>query len=196
MVRQNNFEDKPEERPIMMRPFGAAAAVAFLVLLVYPIAHAVGEDSSDAQETAQEAKPPLPEKSKITGQSPEEVEKSAPKGTLRNPYTDDTEKIKEGRQLFLSYSCNGCHGGTGGGGICPPLSNDVWVYGSDDDTLFRLVTLGSDKLQAEGYYRQGMETVVAPMPPFGPLIKSDDELWKIIAFIRSVYDGDPKRRNW
>ena len=180
----------------MMRQLGAAVLAACLAFFVYPIGHVLGEDSGDAQESAQNAKPPLPEKSKITGKSPEEVVKDAPKGTLRNPYTDDLEKVKEGRQLFLSYSCNGCHGGNGGGGMCPPLSNDVWVYGSDDDTLFRLVTLGSDKLQAAGYYRIGMENVVGPMPPFGPLIKSDDELWKIIAFIRSVYDGEPQRRNW
>jgi len=180
----------------MMRQLGAAVLAACLAFLVCPIGHVLGEDSGDAQGTAQDAKPPLPEKSKITGKSPEEVVKDAPKGTLRNPYTDDSEKVKEGRQLFLSYSCNGCHGGNGGGGMCPPLSNDVWVYGSDDDTLFRLVTLGSDKLQAAGYYRIGMENVVGPMPPFGPLIKSDDELWKIIAFVRSIYDGDPKRRNW
>ncbi|HTQ10697.1 MAG TPA: c-type cytochrome, partial [Fimbriimonadaceae bacterium] len=103
---------------------------------------------------------------------------------------------QEGRKLFLSYSCNGCHGGNGGGGMCPPLSNETWVYGSDDDTLFRLVALGSDQLQAAGYYRIGMENVIGPMPPFGELVKSDDELWKIIAFVRSIYNGDPKRRNW
>jgi mono/diheme cytochrome c family protein len=180
----------------MMRFIGTAGLAMLLGIVLYPIGHLAAEDSSDTGGATQEAKPPLPPKSKITGKSPEEVVKDAPKGTLANPYTDDPEKIKEGRQLFLSYSCNGCHGGGGGGGICPPLSNDVWVYGSDDDTLFRLVTLGSDKLQAAGYYRIGMENVVAPMPPFGPLIKSDDELWKILAFVRSIYDGDPKRRNW
>jgi mono/diheme cytochrome c family protein len=180
----------------MTRFLGAVAVAASVAFFASPMAQVLGEDADNAQGTAQDTRPPLPEKSEITGKSPEELVKDAPKGTLRNPYTDDPEKIKEGRGLFLSYSCNGCHGGTGGGGICPPLSNDVWVYGSDDDTLFRLVTLGSDKLQAAGYYRMGMESVVAPMPPFGSLIKSDDELWKIIAFIRSIYDGDPKRRNW
>jgi hypothetical protein len=32
----------------------------------------------------------------------------------------------------------------GGGGMGPLLTNQVWVYGSDDDTLFRLISLGSD----------------------------------------------------
>ena len=52
----------------------------------------------------------------------------------------------------MSAGCNGCHGG-GGGGMCPPLTNDVWLYGAGDDTLFRLVTLGSDELQKQGYKR-------------------------------------------
>jgi mono/diheme cytochrome c family protein len=180
----------------MMRRVGAATL--FLVIGFHSIAAANAEDAikADAEGGAQQSKQPLSEKSKITGNSPEEVVKDAAKGTLRNPYTDDLEKIEAGRALFFSYSCNGCHGGTGGGGICPPLSNETWVYGSDDDTLFRLITLGSDQLQAAGYYRKGMENVVGPMVPFGQLIKSDDELWKIIAFVRSIYNGDSARRNW
>jgi mono/diheme cytochrome c family protein len=180
----------------MMRFKSAAALVVLLGVVAHPITHVMAEESGDSERATQEAKALLPEKSKITAKPLEEVVNEAAKGTLRNPYTDDLEKIEEGRGLFLSYSCNGCHGGNGGGGICPPLSNEVWVYGSDDDTLFRLLTLGSDQLQAAGYYRIGMENVVGPMPPFGQLIKSDDELWKIIAFVRSIYNGDPKRRNW
>ena len=38
-----------------------------------------------------------------------------------------------------------------------------------------------------GYKRKGSEAVVGPMPPFGEVIKTDDDLWKIIAWIRSVY---------
>ncbi|HEX7770352.1 MAG TPA: c-type cytochrome, partial [Dokdonella sp.] len=88
------------------------------------------------------------------------------------------------------YSCNGCHGGGGGGGMCPPLTNDVWVYDGDDDTLFRLVTLGSDELQKAGYSRHGSENVVGPMPPFGTLIKSSDDLFRILTFVRSKYSAN------
>ena len=42
--------------------------------------------------------------------------------------------------------------------MCLPLINDIWVYGGDDDTLFRLVALGSDELQKVGYTRIGRET--------------------------------------
>ena len=75
-----------------------------------------------------------------------------------------------------------------------PLTNDTWVYGGDDDTLFRLVTLGSDELQKAGYVRKGRESVVGPMPPFGAIVKSSDDLFKILAFVRSKYsdNADPK----
>lgn len=134
--------------------------------------------------------------SKITGKPPIEVVESAPVGTLHNPFTGQADKIAEGRKLFFGYSCNGCHGGGGGGGMCPSIKNDIWVYGSDDDTVFRLITLGSDNLQKKGYVRQGMETIVGPMPPMGTLMKSDEELFKIMAFIRSLYTGPKDRVNW
>lgn len=130
------------------------------------------------------------------GMSPRDRVAAVPKGKLKNPYTDNEEMIAQGYKRFMGNSCNGCHGGTGGGGMCPPLSNEVFVYGSDDDTLFRLITLGSDDLAKLGYYRKGMEGVVGPMPPYGDIIKTDEELWKIIAWIRTVFNGDPKRRDW
>lgn len=121
---------------------------------------------------------------------------ATPKGELKNPFTDNKEAIAEGKNLYFSYSCNGCHGGTGGGGMCPPLSNVRFVYGSDDDTLFRLIAQGTDHLLANGYKRIARENVVGPMMPFGELIKTDEELWKILAFVRTTYNGDPARRDW
>jgi len=74
------------------------------------------------------------------------------------------------------------------------VTNDIWVYGGDDDTLFRLIALGSDGLQSQGYSRTGHESIVAPMPPFGGTLKSSDDLWKILTFIRAHYQGDPSRK--
>ncbi len=131
----------------------------------------------------------------ITGKPPGDVAKAHPLASMRNPFTDDPQKIEEGKKLYFSYSCNGCHGGGGGGGMCPPLTNDIWVYGSDDDILFRLITQGSQELMKEhSLKRKGSENVVGPMPAFAELVKSDEEMWKIIAFIRSLYKGS--RRNW
>jgi mono/diheme cytochrome c family protein len=118
---------------------------------------------------------------------------TTPKGQLKNPYQDDdAAAVEDGRKAYFRAGCNGCHGGNGGGGMCPPLTNDTWVYGGDDDTLFRLVSLGSDELQGKGYTRTGHENVVGPMPPMGAIVVSADTLWHILAFVRSNYHGAPE----
>ena len=76
---------------------------------------------------------------------PSDLVKNTPKGKLVNPYKDtQADVVAQGQAFFRNYSCSGCHGGNGGGGMCPALTNDIWIYGGDDDTLFRLVTIGSE----------------------------------------------------
>lgn len=130
---------------------------------------------------------------------PHDVASAAAKGSLKNPYSYkpiDPAIAEAGRKKYMSVSCNGCHGGNGGGGMCPPLSNETWVYGADDDTLFRLVALGSDELLKQGYVRKGRENVVGPMPAHGKIIKTEDDLWRIIYFIRANFRGDEKNIKW
>jgi cytochrome c(L) len=98
-----------------------------------------------------------------------------------NPYTGNAEAIQEGRILFLQNGCSACHGAGGGGGMGPALLDDEWKFGSDDLTLFKLI---------KGEIPQ--QTMPAA---FGGVLK-DDEIWKIIAFIRSLYQGDPNKINW
>ena len=127
--------------------------------------------------------------------TPMERVASTPKGQLKSPYADFASVAEEGLKIYRSLDCNGCHGGGGGGGMAAPLTNPIWIYGNDDDTLFRLITLGTGSLslggafQKQGFTRKGSENVVGPMPPFGEIIKTDDDLWKIIAWMRSVYCG-------
>jgi mono/diheme cytochrome c family protein len=124
---------------------------------------------------------------------PLDLIKATPRGGLHNPYNDKVADLaEEGHKKHLSFGCNGCHGGGGGGGMCPPLTNDTWVYGADDDTLFRLIALGSDVLKKGGYNRVKQEVVVGPMPPFGSIIKTSDDLWKVITWIRSVNPNSVK----
>ena len=124
---------------------------------------------------------------------PLDLIKATPQAGLHNPYSGQIDAVaEEGHKKYLSFGCNGCHGGGGGGGMCPPLTNDTWVYGADDDTLFRLMALGSDGLKKEGYDRVKHEVVVGPMPPFGGIIKTSDDLWKVVAWIRSVNPSSVK----
>jgi mono/diheme cytochrome c family protein len=118
---------------------------------------------------------------------------SAPQGTLKNPYKDtDAAAVAAGGKAYTLFACGGCHGGTGGGGMCPPLTDGVWVYGGDDDTLFRLVAYGSQTLQSKGYSRKAEENVVGAMPAMGQVVKTDDDLWRILAWTRSNYHGPPE----
>ena len=148
-------------------------------------------------QPAQSEVPPTDEKTASEGGAcckagdptpPTELVKQVPKGQLHSPYPDYAKLAKEEdlvKQLRLP-GCNECHGGTGGGGICPALTQGVWFWGNTDDVLFRLITLGSVDLEKEGYMRLTYGTVHAPMPPMGGAIKTSDQLWKIIAFIRSI----------
>jgi mono/diheme cytochrome c family protein len=102
-----------------------------------------------------------------------------------NPYSGKAEAISQGKNLFSSKSCSGCHGAGGGGGMGPPVINDTWIYGSDDATLFDLIKLGSVDYRAKGHERKGKEAVVGDMPAMGG-VATDDEIWKMIAFMRSA----------
>jgi hypothetical protein len=130
----------------------------------------------------------------ILSQPPVKVVAEAPKGSLHNPYNGEAKVAKEGHKLFFHYGCNGCHGGGGGGGMCPPLINGVWIYGGSDDTLFRLISLGSVKLQKAGYQREALEDVIGPMPQMGLLIHHASDVFKIITWLRSAYQGPPAHK--
>lgn len=128
---------------------------------------------------------------KIKGydENPVDVVKNAPKGTLKDPYsTSNLTVVKEGHESFLNHGCSSCHGGGGGGGMCPPLDNGVWIYGSDhlDDKLFRLVSLGSKKLQADGFSRVNQETPAFMPQQGGITVTKAGDLWKIITWIKSM----------
>ena len=123
---------------------------------------------------------------------PLELVKQVPPGGLHNPY--DWKKLIEEHSddpdyLVKQYrlpGCNECHGGGGGGGFCPALSQGVWFWGNTDDVLFRLVTIGSQALEKQGFERYQYGLIKGPMPEMGHVIKTSDHLWRIIAFIRSI----------
>ena len=179
-----------------LRTFGIAAIISTLFATAWAVADATATPDPAVAAVTEVAAPATP----APAAGPTLLEKVAATkvGELKNPYVNaDDEIIKQGRKKYLSASCNGCHGGSGGGGMCPPLSNDVWVYGSDDDTLFRLIALGSVEFTKQtGVGRKGRENVVGPMPAHGTIVKSEDDMWKIISFIRSNYRGDPSKKAW
>lgn len=113
---------------------------------------------------------------------------STPKGEIKNPYDGNPQAIAEGHQLFLfANSCNGCHGGNGGGAR-PPLSNLV-CNGTTTISLFRShhLWLGSACRRTATPARTGSRWS-APCRP-SAIIEDSDNLLKIIAFVRSLTAG-------
>lgn len=90
-------------------------------------------------------------------------------GELHNPYANNPAAAAEGRQLFVQYNCSGCHGGRAGGGMGPSLRDSAWTYGDSDTQIYDSIFEGRP----------------AGMPTWGPRI-SADQIWKIIAYIRTL----------
>ena len=92
-----------------------------------------------------------------------------PAPTLANPYEDDPGALAQGRQLYQSFNCAGCHGGSGGGGIGPPLADDKWIYGGSAANIYATIVQGRPN----------------GMPAFGPALQGE-AVWKLAAYVRSL----------
>lgn len=98
----------------------------------------------------------------------------------RNPFESNDEAIRIGSLLFAAR-CADCHGPDAKGRLGPDLTRR-WSRGESDESAFRIV-------------RSGVPG--SSMPPSGA---PDDELWAIVAHLRSisvmpllVTAGDPDR---
>lgn len=97
-----------------------------------------------------------------------------------NPYTGNAAAIKEGKHLWRKTGCYSCHGGGAEGGVGPSLIDDEWIYIPTDKTLFKTISEG----------RKGT-VMVSWSKELSP-----DQIWKVIAYIRSLYQGDPNKIIW
>jgi mxaJ protein len=103
-----------------------------------------------------------------------------PANKTSNPFSGNADMIADGKALYVKVGCQGCHGGGGGGGMAVSLIDAAWKFGSDDDTLYKLI-----KGQIP---QQTMPAVYSTLP--------DEQVWRLLAFIRSLYIGDPSKINW
>jgi cbb3-type cytochrome c oxidase subunit III len=87
---------------------------------------------------------------------------------LKNPFAGNAAAIKAGEQIFDS-KCADCHMGDATGGAGPDLTDDVWIYGGTDTDVFTTISGG----------RKG------GMPSWRSELK-EDEIWKVISYIRSL----------
>jgi mono/diheme cytochrome c family protein len=91
------------------------------------------------------------------------------------------QDVVEGRKIYLTYGCVGCHGVSGGGGMGKPILDDQWIFGSDDATLFKLI--------------RG-EVPKQTMPNAIGKVLTDEQIHQVIRYVRYIYTGDPAKINW
>jgi len=86
-----------------------------------------------------------------------------------NPYGQQAVPLAEGRQLFASYNCAGCHGDHAGGGMGPSLRDEDWIYGGTSMQVYNSIAEG----RAHG------------MPAWGTKVP-DTQIWKLVGYIQSL----------
>jgi cytochrome c(L) len=91
---------------------------------------------------------------------------------VKNPFGNDPQAIQEGYILFQRL-CVPCHGAGARGDSGPNLTDDYWRWGDRDTDLFATITAGRPNTQ---------------MGAFGGRVTAI-EIWKLIAYIRSQYQG-------
>ena len=91
-----------------------------------------------------------------------------------NPAELNAPALSEGKTLFSTYNCSGCHA-NGGGGMGPALMDDEWIYGVEADQIFNSIVEGRPN---------GMPTFRGKIPDF--------QVWQIAAYVRSMGGLVPK----
>jgi cytochrome c oxidase cbb3-type subunit 3 len=92
-----------------------------------------------------------------------------PAGALSPPQANSPQSAKDGKALFSSMNCDGCHGGDASGSIGPSLSDGRWRYGGRDEEIFNSIFYGRPR----------------GMPAFGGLL-GQGGTWLVVAYLKSL----------
>ena len=94
--------------------------------------------------------------------------------TVPNEYEESAYAVSEGQRLYRWYNCNGCHA-NGGGGMGPPLMDDLWIYGSAPANIVATILEGRPN---------GMPSFRGKIP--------DHQAMQLAAYVRSMSGLLPK----
>jgi len=167
---------------ISRRP--AAALIALVVLVSGSVAGVWGQTATPGP--APSTTPPTSAADLTAVLTPKDDDSPAVrqfKETGKNPYYKDPKAIADGFRLARASACTHCHGESLGGLIGPSLTNGRWHH----------VRNGTDKGLFETLYF-GTSAGMAAWGKLGSL--TEDEILKVMAFVRSKYRGDPKDITW
>jgi cytochrome c oxidase cbb3-type subunit 3 len=83
-------------------------------------------------------------------------------------YLENAYALNEGKRLYESYNCSGCHA-HGGGSMGPALMDERWIYGSEPANLFATIVEGRPN---------GMPSFRGKIPDF--------QVAELVAYVRSM----------
>jgi cytochrome c oxidase cbb3-type subunit 3 len=112
-------------------------------------------------------------RSQTETQSPLHAGSPPPPSGTWSPFQQNAWGIAEGKRLYSSFNCVGCHA-HGGGGIGPPLMDDEWIYGWQAANLFSTILEGRPN----------------GMPSFRNKIP-DQQVWQLVAYVQSMSGQTP-----
>jgi cytochrome c oxidase cbb3-type subunit 3 len=101
---------------------------------------------------------------------------------LKTPeqYEENAYAVSQGKNLFRTFNCAGCHA-QGGGGMGPPLIDPRWRYGGTPQDIYATIMGGRPN---------GMPSFAGRIP--------EDYVWQLVAYVRSMsgqlrFDIEPSR---
>lgn len=112
-------------------------------------------------------------------EAPAQPQVEAARAAANAPESDVSQaSLQAGAKLYHQF-CAGCHGPTAKGGksgeglakVPPSLVDEQWTYGSSDGAIFRAIKMGTPPDYA--------------MVPWEGVI-SDDDIWNIVHYLRSL----------
>jgi cytochrome c oxidase cbb3-type subunit 3 len=99
---------------------------------------------------------------------------AAPPPEVQSPYRNNAYGLSEGKRLYSTFNCVGCHA-HGGGGIGPALMDHRWIYGSRPEQIYSTIVQGRPN----------------GMPSFGGRL-TDQQVWQLVAYVESLGGNVPK----
>jgi cytochrome c oxidase cbb3-type subunit 3 len=88
---------------------------------------------------------------------------------LGDPFDGNAYQLSQGKRLYASFNCQGCHADGGGGGSAPALMDGWWRYGPDRVSIFLSIRDG----RPHG------------MPAFGDRMTTD-QIWQLTGYLRTL----------
>jgi cytochrome c oxidase cbb3-type subunit III len=92
----------------------------------------------------------------------------SPKQIMVQKYEENAYAMSQGKRLYQTFNCNGCHA-NGGGGMGPALMDRKWIYGERPEQIHATIIEGRPN---------GMPSFRNRIPEY--------QVWQLAAYVRSI----------